>query len=120
NFTGQIEPLILQPGDKVYRASSIGGSKGPWWSRTKPTHLKDVIGGLAVQPRWNNLSVLFEYTVPDGVEVKCWVGRAARQMIGENRVNYHLPGGSEQVYIRFIDRQDKNFDRIVIEKQFVW
>ena len=77
-FTGKIEPFELKPGDKIYRVSSINGSSGPYWTRTKPSGIADVIGGNAVQPRWNDLEFVYEYTVPEGKTIKTWKGKTAR------------------------------------------
>ncbi|MEM9685528.1 MAG: hypothetical protein AAF934_01230, partial [Bacteroidota bacterium] len=81
NFTGKIEPLELNPGDKIYRVSHANGAGGPYWTRTKPENLDDVVGGTAVLPEWNNFQYLHEYTIPDGVLIKSWKGKTASQPV---------------------------------------
>ena len=69
-FTGKVEPLELRPGDKIYRVSSVNGGGGPYWTRRKPEKVEEVIGGIAVQPEWNNFEYIFEYTVPESKIIK--------------------------------------------------
>ena len=126
NFTGKIEPLELKPGDKIYRVSHANGASGPYWTRTKPDKLEDVIGGTAVLPEWNNFRYLYEYTIPDGVTVKSWKGKTARQPVSYKDdgnplpSNYHLPGGDEQLFISFIGKQNINFNTLIKTTEITW
>lgn len=126
NFTGKIEPLELKPGDKIYRVSNANGASGPYWTRTKPEKLDDVVGGTAVLPEWNNFEYLHEYTIPDGVTIKSWKGKTASQPVSYKPdgtplpSNYHLPGGDEQLFISFIGRQDPNFELVVKSAEATW
>jgi hypothetical protein len=121
NFTGKIEPLELKPDDKIYRVSSLDKADRPYWTRNKPEKLDDVVGGTAVQPEWNNFEYVHEYVVPDGVTIKSWKGKTARQPVSEaSPSNYHLPGGEEQLYIRYISNQDPNFQSIVKSTKAEW
>lgn len=126
NFTGKIEPLELKPGDKIFRVSSVNGGSGAYWTRVKPEKLDDVVGGTAVQPQWNNFQYLYEYTVPDGVTIKTWKGKTARQPVALKEdglplpSNYHLPGGDEQLFINYIGKQDPNFQSIVKSAKAEW
>jgi hypothetical protein len=126
NFTGKIEPLELKPGDRIFRVSSVNGGSGAYWTRVKPERLDDVVGGTAVQPQWNNFQYLYEYTVPDGITIKTWKGKTARQPVAlkEDGVpipsNYHLPGGHEQLFINYIVKQDPNFQSTVKSAKAEW
>ena len=126
NFTGKISPLELKPGDKIYRVSDANGASGPYWTRTKPEKLYDVIGGTAVLPEWNNFQYLYEYTIPNGVTIKCWKGKTARKPVSYKPDgtplpnNYHLSGGDEQLFINFIGRQDLNFELVVKSTEVIW
>jgi hypothetical protein len=120
-FTGKIEPLELKPGDKIYRVSNANGGGGPYWTKTKPENLGNVVGGMAVQPEWNNFEYVFEYTVPEGRTIKTWQGKAARQQVSDiSPGNYHLPGGDEQLFINYIERQDPDFQTIVKFTKAEW
>lgn len=120
-FTEKIEPLELKPGDKIYRVSNVNGGGGPYWTRTKPNGLDDVIGGTAVQPEWNNFEYIFEYTVPEGKTIKTWKGKAARQQVSDTSPsNYHLSGGDEQLFIGYMERQDPTFQSIVKSTKAEW
>lgn len=121
SFTGDISPFELQPGEKIYRVSTFFGGGGPYWTRTKPTTLTDVIGGTAVRPEWNDFRYLYEYEVPEGVTIKCWIGNTARQPIEKNvSANYYLPGGDEQMYIYEIAEQDKTFTKSLQQTEVQW
>ena len=121
NFAGKIEALELKQGDKIYRVSHANGAGGAYWTRIKPDKLDDVVGGTAVQPEWNNFQYLHEYTVPDGVTIKTWAGKTARQRVSETiPSNYHLPGGDEQLFINYIGKQDSNFQSIVKSVKAEW
>ena len=126
NFTDKVEPLELKPGDKIYRVSHSNGASGPYWTRTKPKQIDDVVGGTAVLPEWNNFQYLHEYTIPDGVTIKSWKGKTASQPVSYKAdgtplpSNYHLPGGDEQLFISFIGKQDPNFNIAVKSVEITW
>ena len=119
-FTGKVEPFELKPGEKIYRVSAQGGAPGAYWTRTKPEGIDDVIGGTAVQPKWNDLEYLYEYTVPNGKSIKSWKGSTARQPVGDAPSNYHLEGGDEQLFISYIEKQDSGFLNTIKTNKTNW
>lgn len=68
-------------------------------------------GGTAVRPEWNAATHYVEYTIPPN-GLKVWVGPAARQAILDNVNHAHLPGGSTQIYIPDMIRQDGSFSNL--------
>ncbi len=119
-FTGKIKPVELKPGDVIYRVTHSNGGGGAYWTRVRPEKLKDVIGGTAVRPQWNNFEFIFEFKVPEGSVIKSWAGKAAKQQVDDVASNYHLPGGDEQLFISYISKQVDNFDIIVKKMKAVW
>lgn len=80
-----------------------------------------MIGGTAVQPEWNDFQYIYEYVVPEGKTIKTWKGKAARQQVSDTSPgNYHLPGGDEQLFIKYIDQQDPNFKSLVKSIKAEW
>ena len=73
-----------------------------------------------VQPKWNDLEYLYEYTVPQGKSIKTWKGSTARQPVGDVPSNYHLAGGEEQLFISYIERQDSGFLNTVKTNKTNW
>lgn len=122
SFTGRIEPVELKPGTTIYRVSDAGGGAGKYWTMERPQKLEDVIGGTAVQPRWNDFQYIYEYHVPEGITIKCWSGKVARQKVDRDvsNINYHLPGGYDQLFIKDIALQDLSFNDRVIKHKVQW
>jgi hypothetical protein len=121
NFTNNIEAVELKQGDKIYRVSHENGGNGTYWTITKPRLIRDIIGGTAIQPEWNNFQFLYEYTVPKGKTIKAWKGKAARQQVStETSSNYHLPGGDLQLFINYIEKQDLYFQLTVKSTKIKW
>ena len=120
-FTGKIKPIELKPGDKIYRVSPLDKADRPYWTRSKPEKLGDVVGGTAVQPEWNNFEYIHEYIVPKGKSIRAWEGKTARQPISETfSSNYHLPGGDEQLFINYIIKQDPDFKSVIKSSKVEW
>ncbi|WP_340201823.1 fibronectin type III domain-containing protein [Ascidiimonas sp. W6] len=109
-FSGTIDAIELTAGQKIYRVHPPNGAGGPYWTLQKPRTLEEVIGGTAVRPEWNNFEYLSEYNVPQGVTIRAWKGKAAKQAVSDVPSNYHLPGGDAQLFIGYINRQDPNFN----------
>lgn len=126
SFTGKINPIELRSGDKIYRVTESGRQGGAYWTKEKPTGIGDVVGGTAVQPQWNNFENIYEYTVPDGVIIRAWAGKTAKQPVrslddgNAFPSNYHLSGGEEQLFVNRIIDQDLNFNSSLVFEKTKW
>ena len=110
NFV-DVTAVEFPPGTKLYRVT--GGNKaGAYWTLDRPNSLADVIGGTAVQPKWNSFETLYVYEVPANSTLKAWKGTTASQPLSPTVANPHLPGGVQQVYIPQVLR-DENFSILV-------
>jgi hypothetical protein len=72
------------------------------------------------QPAWNDYSKMYVYEVPPNVTIKAWVGNAAPQKISNNVQGFHLSGGTEQIFIPYINQQDATFQSIVNSMSTGW
>jgi hypothetical protein len=81
--------------------------------------VREVIGGTAVQPAWNDFSKIYVYEVPSGHTLKVWQGTTAKQPIADGILNPHLPGGDQQIFIPQILR-DPNFSNAVTQIPLPW
>lgn len=75
--------------------------------------LSQQFGSSSARPEWNAASHYVECTIPTN-GLKVWDGPAARQAILENINQAHLPGGSTQIYIPDILRQDPSFSNLTL------
>jgi len=120
NFSGLISSETLKGGTTIYRVQAYDRADGPWWTLEPPSNVGEVIGGTAVRPEWNNYEYLHTYTVPKGVEIKCWKGKAAKQQITNGVDSPFLEGGTEQIWVSYIKRQDSNFDNVISSDKTGW
>jgi hypothetical protein len=117
NFTNVIAKE-LPAGTIIYRVT--GGNKaGAYWTLQKPNTLGEVIGGTAVQPEWNSFQKMYMYEVPQGETLKVWQGTAAKQPIAQGIINPHLPGGSQQLFIPDILRNN-SFEILIQQTPLPW
>jgi uncharacterized protein YukE len=100
NFSGPVEPTVLEPGVTYYRVVGAGSSPdGSWWTTTPPTAADR--SGLAIKGSWNSMSGVVEFT-PASAEsgIPAWHGAAAPQQVilPDGKPGY-LPGGADQIWI---------------------
>jgi hypothetical protein len=102
----------LSPGQKIYRVlDQTQNPAGGYWTYSLPTNKAQLYGGTAVRPEWNAATHYVEYTIPSS-GLKVWDGPAARQAILNDVNQAHLPGGSTQIYIPDMIRQDGSFSNL--------
>jgi uncharacterized protein YukE len=105
NFSGPVEPTVMEPGVTYYRVVGEGNApNGSWWTATPPT--PDDRAGLAIKPSWNSMTGVVEFTpassLPPGTEagIPAWHGAAAPKsvILPDGKPGY-LPGGADQIWV---------------------
>jgi len=100
-FNGDIKPIVLKPGTRIYRVvEDQGSAQGRFWAYDLPESKELWRKGFAVKLPWNKNGYFIEYLIPEGKGIPAWEGRTASQEFSEEGFSNHmLEGGKQQIFI---------------------
>ena len=97
NFSSA-EPITLKPGTKIFRIiDDSSNPAGGYWAENVPSTRAQWRSDYAVKTDWNTNGSYVEYTVPEGLGLKVWQGKAAAQQLHGS--SFNLPGGGQQIWM---------------------